>query len=521
MNSLRCFVAAVLCCVLALSPCQAFADTTPTCIQPETKGVQQTQSTAAEMTDVLCKAAEDGRYKPASENLFAACGAGAAEGARVFFSNLAGFASSIGTGIADVASSGYQATKSLVLSLWNGEPDPAIAAEKAATANAEASRSWLQTVASYYDTSKLLMETFYNEMDQNFRLIYGTMACVPWSLKVQSACLFMSHVALDLGSLKAVTLAANRGAAAARVVSDFIKTTDGIAQLRGTSLATRLQAATEALKAQSGYKVVEKFGDKGNLVTRIDPITREQTLHFEELATVDGKKVTVIRDIPKDAKTGAIDANFENGKKLAILSDQGSVGEHMVFLDVNNLGKVNYFKSGTQAGDEYLKRVGDAVRRQLREGDRFFKNGGDELVVILKTKDPAEVKKIEQRIHDAIASDKPLQDLFKQERIAKAAEVKQANSVGPGAKPSPPTEAQIASLLSVARIRPSVSIGAARIQGDWATDLARAESQAGQVKAAYKARIGLETGKYGDRLGDVGDAAPTLMAQPEVLDPIQ
>ena len=145
-----------------------------------------------------------------------------------------------------------------------------------------------------------------------------------------------------------------------------------------------------------------------------------------------------MRELPRDAKTLAIDANFETGKKVAKLIVERSKGDHLVFIDVNNLGKVNYFKAGTQAGDVYLERVAKSIRANLRPEDQFFKNGGDELVVVLKTQKPEEVKAVIQRIHESIENDTPLQTLFKAERIEKAKQIKLTGAA--------PTQAQIEGL---------------------------------------------------------------------------
>jgi GGDEF domain-containing protein len=310
-------------------------------------------------------------------------------------------------------------------------------------------------------------------------------------------------------------MAADKSAAAAKAAADFARKSGTLDELKSVSFADRLKAAGDALTYQSQFKQVEKFGEVGNLRKRLDPITGQETLHFEEIAhRADGSVISVMRDIPRDAKTQAIDANFEYGHKLAVLTAEKSKGDHLLFIDVNNLGKVNYFKDGTQAGDAYLKAVAAAIRKNLRSDDRFFKNGGDELVVVLKTEKPAEAKAIIERIHRAIDQDRDLQALFRQERAAKAAEIKAAT---PATKA--PTEAQVESLRETAKIRPSVSIGSTRIHGEWKSDLARAEKQAGEIKARYKAEIGLDALKY--KVDGLTSAAPKLTAKPAVLDPVE
>lgn len=462
---------------------------------------------AEQMSKTLCEAAQDGRLQPSTDSLLSECGVGFKDAAVAVGNGMYNGA----VAVKDMGVAAVSKSAAWVASFWADTDEAGLAAQKVAEANTQEDKSWLQTVSDYASASQLLMQTFLDEFDHNVRLISGSMMCLPWKIKIKYFCQFVSHVALELLACKGVAVAADKSVAAGRAVAEFMRKSNMVEEMRGLGMTARLKAAGEALEAQSQYKVVEKFGEAGNLRERIDPITHAKTLHFEEIAVRDDKKISVMRDIPRDAKTGAVDANFEYGSRLAKLTAEKSKGDHLVFIDVNNLGKVNYFKGGTQAGDEYLTAVSNSIRKNLRADDRFFKNGGDELVIVLKTKDPAEVVSIMNRIHKSIDEDQMLQALFRQERAAVAADIKRAAV--------PPTPEQIHALQETAKIRPSVSIGSTKIQGDWAGDLARAEKQAGEIKAKYKADIGLETLKYKVDGLTPASGPPRFTAKPRVLEP--
>jgi diguanylate cyclase (GGDEF)-like protein len=480
--------------------------TEPNCGRPPA-----VKATPEYMSQVLCKAAEEGRFDVSTDSLIGQCALGAKDGAvavgREIYDGV--------ITLKDLGIAGVSRAARWARSAWSGEDDAAVAAENAARADGEEARGLLKTLSVYKEAAGLLLREYMRQLDENFRLVGGTMACLPWKYKLKYTCLFASHVLLDLATVKGVASAADKSATAAKAATDFARKSGTLEELKSVSLADRLKAAGDALTYQAQFKQVEKFGEVGNLRKRLDPITGEETLHFEEIARrADGRVISVMRDIPRDAKTQAIDANFEYGHKLAVLTAEKSKGDHLLFIDVNNLGKVNYFKDGTQAGDAYLKEVAAAIRKNLRPDDRFFKNGGDELVVVLKTEKPAEAKAVIERIHRAIEQDRDLQALFRRERSAKAAEIKAANSAS-----KTPTEAQVESLRETAKIRPSVSIGSTRIRCEWASDLARAEKQAGEIKARYKSEIGLDALKY--KVDGLTSGTPKLTAKPAVLDPIE
>src|SRR5690606_2845167 len=120
----------------------------------------------------------------------------------------------------------------------------------------------------------------------------------------------------------------------------------------------------------------------------------------------------------------------------------------------------------------------------------------DELGVILNTGDPAVVTSVIERIHAAIAVDKPLQTMFKAPRVHQAKRIREsiAQNTARGGYGQVPWDG-VEALKDAARIRPSVSIGSAKIHGSWDGAWARANQQGDLVKGQYKFDIGSPTAK--------------------------
>lgn len=406
----------------------------------------------------------------------------------------------------------------VISSLWT-KKDPAKALDQTARAQATTSVTNLQQWKKRYDAAVALLQGFLAWLDHESEMIgLGTksMVCLPWQWKVHQICQFISEFGSNVVTLDGIAGAANKSAQVARAIANFNRESKITEELARLSLTERLGAASAALKTANEYKTFLRAGDV-NVTTRVDAISGETRYFLEEHATVHGKRVSERTEIPRDAKTGAFDSNTIPGKKLASAVAGAANGKFMVFGDVMDLGKTNYFKGGTQAGDKYLSHIAAALRNSMRNGDLIFKNGGDELVVILQSHDPAAVIAFQKRVQSAIANDKVLQQLFRDERVAAARAIPRGRDT--------PTPQQIAALQEMARTRPGLAMGSARIhpaspQQAWSTALQRAEEQAAKIKATTKAARGADITKYGSAVAP-SETRSIFDAPIEILAPLE
>lgn len=62
-----------------------------------------------------------------------------------------------------------------------------------------------------------------------------------------------------------------------------------------------------------------------------------------------------------------------------------------IFLDLNNLGLVNYFWGGPPVGDAFLKSFASRVQTLLKKDDYFFRVGGDEFLILTHNRNKMKV----------------------------------------------------------------------------------------------------------------------------------
>lgn len=478
---------------------------------------------ATQMASTICHAAQNGLIAPPANSLLASCGLGAKEGATAAARGIANMIKDTAGYVAQKASLYFHPTE-----LWHENvqalsdewhfffgSDPARTIDRTAHQDAKSAERVAQPQYSRVEAAGLAAAAALNNLGHLAMLDGTTIACIPWRFKLNYICQFVGQFLTEVFGPMAAGKVVITSAKLARALAQFDIETKSVEELRRLSLRDRMGAASEALKASQTYRTVLRSGN-ANLLVRKDAISGGDRYFLEEYATVNGKRVKEISEIPRDAKTGGFDSNTPAGARLARMVAGQSQGKYLVFNDVMDLGKTNYFKAGTLAGDQYLAAVGRAMRANMRPGDMMFKNGGDELVVMIDTNDPKAVMSFQQRVHDAIKNDREVQALFRDERVARAQAIDRGSA---------PSAKQVSDLQDLARTRPGVAMGAARIDGGspeeaWSSALNRAEGQAGRAKAQAKVNRGGDVKKYNQ------DVSPTVPrprydADIPIYDPVQ
>ncbi len=307
-------------------------------------------------------------------------------------------------------------------------------------------------------------------------------------------------------------------------------------------LITKNAVKKEALEAVEITAVVEhrqtaaKVIEEGELVgTRIAAIEspnlppslklakyrsadgREYVAFEQAVKTPTGKIKTSIRELPIDPLTGAFDSNTPAGRIfLESILQQGNGKLTLAFFDVNNLGFINKnFARGSEAGDEFIKNVTNALTQATKGKAQLFRNGGDEFVLLIHETDPKKVKAILDEVYRTVNS-KEVNITFREEKISRAQSFK--------AKQAAEAEAAeaIQSQLDFAKYsRAGVSAGSSAVgPGETLTTvLSRAEEQAKQAKIIIKEQMGIDTTKYGGKKPD-SKARPNQTFVPEAMEPI-
>lgn len=297
----------------------------------------------------------------------------------------------------------------------------------------------------------------------------------------------------------------------------------GVRAVRARKLALALQ---ERKAIPDGHELISALDDK--VITR---------------ATENGKPVyysiapgKAPQKIAMDPSGFAINARDGVNRQLALqditAAQLSGDGKAVLMIDVNNLGKVNYFKNGLQAGDEYLGEVARIISEKTAGKGKVYRWGGDEFVVVLNETDKGKLRALNQEISDAVMKSPKLRSIFSAEKKAAADRYKLL--FPPHGQPSTitsydqlpatfkdallPAEAEFArrdfpaflarvkevdtkAIYDSATIQPSISMGAATTAGRTADEvLVAADKQAAQVKKTYKSALGCDdTKKYTGR----------------------
>ena len=167
----------------------------------------------------------------------------------------------------------------------------------------------------------------------------------------------------------------------------------------------------------------------------------------------------------------------------------------MAVVDINNLGKVNYFREGYTAGDKYIEAVRQAIQRNIGSDALVVRSQGDEFYIVWRNISPEQAQARLQAISATVRSDPELARVFS------------GNSQN---------------------LSPGVSIGSTTTtSGDTtANAVERASRQLGETRRVYYEQTGQDATKYGggparNRAHNPQGAPPRSVPPPPVPRPVR
>ena len=147
-------------------------------------------------------------------------------------------------------------------------------------------------------------------------------------------------------------------------------------------------------------------------ISALDPKFRER---IEELLSAMSESISMLYDAAThDEKTSLYNNKFfENILDMEIEKAQrGNQKLSLFIIDIDFFKKVND-TYGHLKGDEFLVRLANVLKKQLRKSDIAARFGGEEFFVLLPETSLEKAKKITSRLRKAIKSDK----IFKKYKI--------------------------------------------------------------------------------------------------------
>lgn len=247
------------------------------------------------------------------------------------------------------------------------------------------------------------------------------------------------------------------------------------------------------------------------------------------VTTLNGDRVSQVREIQLDNISGGLNANFSTTRTFFEQLTKDNAGKaHFAFIDVGSLGAVNKnFKTGSDGGDRYLKAVADKIKLFGKDQVTIARLGGDEFGIIIHEKDPIKAQALLDKIRESIRKDlsADAHQVFREEKISRAETFRKQKLEIEKNQGHPLSEEQLSELRQpideLAKIQqPDISIGITEIgyKDDLAQILSRAEDQAKEMKIQTTLNFGRSAEKYGSDA--IPRARPNPLFQAEVKSPI-
>lgn len=131
-----------------------------------------------------------------------------------------------------------------------------------------------------------------------------------------------------------------------------------------------------------------------------------------------GKKELITTEIPTRGSTGLLDGVHPESQNVILDSMKASEDSVLVMPKLKSLKYLNYFESGTQAGDEMLEAVSETLKTNMKSKDLTFKLNGADFLWSTKNISPADVSKIQERLNRQIMQNPKVKQILDNERAA-------------------------------------------------------------------------------------------------------
>ena len=152
----------------------------------------------------------------------------------------------------------------------------------------------------------------------------------------------------------------------------------------------------------------KKFFDMSSVKTKIEEIQNHMLQEAERANQTISHLTTKIKELEKNSNLDGLTKIF-NRRALDIylkeVCDKKELKHelHILLLDIDDFKKIND-SYGHVAGDKVLIFISNILRKTLRDGDKLFRYGGEEFLIILNRIDIKTCQKIAKRILKLIST---------------------------------------------------------------------------------------------------------------------
>ncbi len=309
----------------------------------------------------------------------------------------------------------------------------------------------------------------------------------------------------------------------------------------------------------SKLKLIEMLQHEGYFFTRLRKAKVSITTPEYEIIsgiTADGNETYKVIDVLNDRReyTTPIDEvnrmvemnpRFKNVIQSIIKYSPSEKPTTLAIVDINDLGRANFFVKGYEGGDQYIQSVAKIIRENVGEDALVVKSKGDEFYVLFQGTSPEGVKLQLENITKAVSQSRDAESAFLAQRVSlrnnyqlinlaknlnELPENLQKSLIGtnPGLTAENFTTSKPKILLQhlgavsdMASYKASVSTGSATatVTDSLAEVSTRANSQLATNKGFYKQAVGQTSQKY-NPAGATATGTRDLRAVPPVSLPV-
>jgi GGDEF domain-containing protein len=176
----------------------------------------------------------------------------------------------------------------------------------------------------------------------------------------------------------------------------------------------------------------------------------------------NGTRHYVTRELVQNSKVGFIDSTHESGKYvLERLADGKNAVEHsrgFVWINAENLGKINYFHEGTAKGDQLLAITAQVIKKELSASGIPVKMAGSEFAILQDGISQKEVSGMVARIHEALINNPEIKKIYSDQLTYLQGELARVEALPANAENSKKLADIRENLEMVAHLKPQYSV---------------------------------------------------------------
>ena len=196
-----------------------------------------------------------------------------------------------------------------------------------------------------------------------------------------------------------------------------------------TDLATRPQAPPSAALrdiASTRKEELKRFGSVN--LARYEDEAGRSSYRVERFVTdtATGTRRAVTTEIPTRGNTGMLDGVHPESQRLIMEQVGASTDTMLVMPKLSSLKYLNYFESGTKAGDDMLEAVSEVLKRNMRSTDLTFKLNGADFLWSVNKMSAADLAKVEQKLNAELMNNSKVKQILLNEQNAISAKIAEA-----------------------------------------------------------------------------------------------